>query len=406
MRNFLLGTLVILSMITGCIKQTQEPKEAVINYLSHHLSTSDFADLDKTSIRESPFLIRFTSLSEPDKQILLQKKSDGSFANGKILVIKGIINKEGYQGSIEISNLDHSGKFRSVIRNGFILSSHTTAVTTTTSTNQTSSDRCNDCSIPEVIVSATYRNPYYNADDPFAWLNLFWLMGGDMPKTEYLPLGGGGGGSETIDTEIAENKEKIDAKKYMDCFDNIADVGATCTITISTDIPIDSRPDQFFDASAGAVGHTFIELWKMAPNGQIVSQNIGFYPTGTLKAATGMNVESKIVNNAFHEYNARYTISVSPAQLRAATNQVRTLEQNTYNLSSFNCTDFALTVFNAAGANLTIPKYQIPAYGSTSGSNTPQGLYNKLMEMGAAGNTGVQTNGAKGYAGTSHGPCN
>ena len=92
--------------------------------------------------------------------------------------------------------------------------------------------------------------------------------------------------------------------------------------------------------------------------------------------------------------------------MRAATNQVRTLEQNAYNLSSFNCTDFALTVFNAAGANLTIPKYQIPAYGSTSGSNTPQGLYNKLMEMGAAGNTGVQTNGAKGYAGTSHGPCN
>ncbi|MGV3596054.1 MAG: hypothetical protein ACO1NK_12450 [Sediminibacterium sp.] len=377
-----------------------------MTYLSDHLSDSDFADIDRLSMKQSHLIIRLNFTSDDKRQIILHKTQDGLIQNGKIIFIQGMINKDGYQGTIEVSSLDRSSNYSSIIRNGFILSSHTTAVTTTTATNQTSSDRCNDCSIPEVIVSATYRNPYYNADDPFAWLNLFWLMGGDMPKTEYLPLGGGGGGSETIDTEIAENKEKIDAKKYMDCFDNIQDVGATCTITISTDIPIDSRPDQFFDASAGAVGHAFIELWKMSPNGQIVAQNIGFYPTGTFKAASGMNVESKIVDNAFHEYNARYTISVSPAQLRAAINQVRTLEHNAYNLSSFNCTDFALTVFNAAGANLTIPKYQIPAYGSTSGSNTPQGLYKKLMEMGAAGNTGVQTNGAKGYAGTSHGPCN
>lgn len=406
MRNLLLCTCLLISLLTACTKKTQEPNEAVMTYLSDHLSDSDFADIDRLSMKQSHLIIRFHFTSDHNKQIILHKTQDGTIKKGKIISMQGVINKDGYQGSIDVSNLDRSSKYSSVIRNGFIVSSHTTAVTTTSTINQKSSERCNDCSIPEVIVSATYHNPYYNADDPFAWLNLFWLMAGDMPKTEYLPLGGGGSGSETIDTERADNKEKIDAKKYMDCFDNMADAGATCTITISTDIPVDSRPDQFFDATAGAVGHTFIELWKMAPSGQLVSQNIGFYPAGTFKAATGTNVESKIVDNAFHEYNARYTISVTPAQLRAAINKVKALENTPYHLSDFNCTDFALSVFNATGANLTIPKYQIPAYGSTTGSNTPQGLYHKLMEMGAAGNTGVQTNGAKGYAGTSHGPCN
>lgn len=404
MRRKIISTILIIILLAGCIKQPILMDTPVLHYLKTHLSNADFLDLDKTAIKENNYIVRLSFKKEPQKQIILKKKADGSIENGKILEITGYINAAGYQGILHLYDMNGVVATTSLIKDGFIQTSHTTAlVQNSLRRNET---RCYDCTIPEVMVSATYKSPYYDTENPFAWLSLFWLFGGDMPKTEYLPLSGGGGASETIDTEQAENKPRADAKKYMDCFDNLPDVGATCTITISTDVPVDNRPDAFFDPAAGAVGHTFIELWKMTPSGQLITQTIGFYPEGSFKAATGLNVESKIVDNAFHEYNARYTISVTPTQLRAAINQVRTLEHHNYNLATFNCTDFALAVFNAAGGNLTIPKYQIPAYGTSTGSNTPQGLYQKLMEMGSAGNTNVQTNGAKGYAGASHGPCN
>ena len=138
-----------------------------------------------------------------------------------------------------------------------------------------------------------------------------------------------------------------------------------------------------------------------------MQQNFGFYPNSAWKTAGAGNVGSKIVDNAGHEYNARYTISVTPQQLQAALNTLLASSSRDYNISQFNCTDFALAVFNAGGGNLTIPHYSIPGFpnGST-GSNTPQGLYNQLNTMGGNGNSNVQMPGIKGYGGTSKGPCN
>lgn len=112
------------------------------------------------------------------------------------------------------------------------------------------------------------------------------------------------------------------------------------------------------------------------------------------------------MDNGGHEYNARYTISVTNAQFQAALNAVQTYSSYDYSITTFNCTDFALEVFNAAGGDLYIPKYQIPGFpNGTTGSNTPQGLYNKLDQMAAAGYTGIEKPGVKGYGNYSHGPC-
>ncbi|HWJ30059.1 MAG TPA: hypothetical protein VNS32_26210, partial [Flavisolibacter sp.] len=76
----------------------------------------------------------------------------------------------------------------------------------------------------------------------------------------------------------------------------------------------------------------------------------------------------------------------------------------------YNCTDFALDVFNASRVNkLEIPLYDIPGGITAAGSRTPNGLYIKLGEMMA--NHDPEANNItygiiKGWTGSSKGPCN
>ncbi|MBN8837165.1 MAG: hypothetical protein J0I09_07900 [Sphingobacteriia bacterium] len=265
--------------------------------------------------------------------------------------------------------------------------------------------------LPEVIVYATIYN-----DGGISWTQWYSLTallgsggGGGYGGGDYFMPGDGGGGSTTaairIDMEYPESKTAIDTKKYLNCFGTIPDAGSTFTITIATDIPVDSDPSQFFNWNDASPGHTYIELYKSG-NGGLIEQNIGFYPNSSWKVVTGGNIASKMADDAGHEYNARYTISLSASQFQAALNAVQTFSSFDYNVASFNCTDFALNVFNAAGGNLSIPKYQIPGFGIQGGSNTPQGLYNQLQNMQMAGASNIQTNGNKAYGGGSHGPCN
>lgn len=266
--------------------------------------------------------------------------------------------------------------------------------------------------LPDVVVTG------YIYDDPFPiyWYYYDGMLGlGDDGGYSYTygssdpGNGGGGGGSYgstiQIDYENPENEDPIDLNKYLKCFGATQEADATYTITIATDIPVDGDPSQLFDWSNSTPGHTYIELYKNGSGG-LIEQNIGFYPNSAWKTATGNSISSKMADNAGHEYNARYTISVSNTQFQAALTAVQTYSSYEYNIANFNCTDFALMVFNAAGGNLTIPRLQIPGYpNGTIGSNTPQGLYNQLDQMQAAGYSGIQKPGIKGYGDVSHGPC-
>lgn len=392
--------------------------------LKDSLSTADYAAVDFASIRTSALSQggKVTRLGFTGKKILhdfivIREDKTGAITQAGIVHLEGSISspntgaRPSFNGRIEASTLKREIKASSVINNGFVMSLHAAKVgTNAVGVNMAA---CPDCTIPEVIVSSSYSGSGISWG---AWMSFLAMFGGGGWGNEYMMIdygGGGGGGGNTsgdvvtIDMEAPENKPAIDPKKYMDCFGNIPDNGATCTITIASDIPVDGQPDKFFNWSDASPGHTYIELYKAGSSGGIVSQNIGFYPNSSWKVVAGTNISSKIGDDAGHEYNARYTISVSPAQLQAAINAVNTYSSHEYNISTFNCADFSLAVFNAAGGNLTIPKYQIPGYpnGST-GSNTPQGLYNKISDLAFAGNPNAQTNGNKAYGGLSNGPCN
>ncbi|MDB5229622.1 MAG: hypothetical protein JWN76_427 [Chitinophagaceae bacterium] len=413
-------------IITSCRKTEPVQPNNIQKILRDSLSSIDFSRLDfSRSVRSkipgtNNALLR-VAFKERDlfqDYILLQIDSKEKVLAGKILHIDGSITpgskggKASFNGNIQASSLKRDHQISSKVVDGFILSLHPSVLLLKGARMEPG---CPDCTLEDVVVSTTIHNNTINYN---TLLSLWWLFN-YWPDNDYMYLenpwessdgggggdGGGEGGIVTIDTEHPEIKEKIDVKKYIDCFGQIPDNGATCTISIETDIPVDGHPEIFFNWSDNSPGHAFIEFYKNGAGGVIV-QNIGFYPDSQFKTLSGDDGPSKIIDNGGHEYNARYTISVTPAQLQKALNTMQVLSTHDYNIASYNCTDFALAVFNAAGGNLTIPQYQIPGYGIANGSNTPQGLYKKITDIALSGNSSAEVKGNKAYTSMSHGPCN
>jgi hypothetical protein len=213
-----------------------------------------------------------------------------------------------------------------------------------------------------------------------------------------------------VDYELSEDLSPIDLNKYLKCFSAIPDNGATCSIEIFTDIPVDNDPNKLFNWSLGSPGHTFIQIKKTNGTNSLM-QNIGFYPNQRWKTMVEPGgVDAKFADNSEHEFNASLKMSLTAAQLKNTINKILSLSQSKYDIEHYNCTDFALDVFNCNRPNnpLTIDKYYIPGTISFNGSSTPQGVYKKLKTMKDSGveAPNITFPGFKGFVADSNGPCN
>jgi hypothetical protein len=216
--------------------------------------------------------------------------------------------------------------------------------------------------------------------------------------------------SIVVDFENAQQQAAIDLVKYLKCFSNVPDNGATCSIEIFIDIPVDSDPMKALNYSTGSPGHTFLQI-KKSNGSQSVTQNIGFYPVSGWKTGlTTAPVRGKFVDNANHEFNASFKMNLKPEQLSSIITHMLALNNYVrYDIDDYNCTDLALEVFNQARIDplLAVP-VAIPG-GMRPDSNTPQGLYmalNKMKESGNAESANIWISTWKGYTGGSNGPCN
>ncbi len=416
----LLGGILFLS---ACHKNTVpagSDADIVQRILHEQLNPDAMKEIDVSGVQHSVLRNGHQIYKLPfgKENIVIETDAAHQFVKGAIYTITGSVSPSNghasFNGSFSRSDLQRKNPVHWSIEKGSVKELHSFTAVTTNGGQQHVNYECSDCTLPEVVVSASYGSG--GGIDWFTWMSLLAMF--DMgTQNDYLvvnmPSGGGGGGSTpagpvvTIDQENAENKTPIDIKKFMNCFGSVPDAGANCVVTISTDIPMDGHPEQIFDWTTGNPGHVYIELYKAGANGSLISQNVGFYPGYGFSVLTGLDVPSKMVDNAGHEYNARYSISVTPSQFQAAINAAQYLGAQSYNIATNNCVDFALGVFNAAGGNLSIPGRQIPGFpNGTSGSNTPQGLYQKLDDMKAAGTNNIDVIGSKAYGGNSHGPCN
>jgi hypothetical protein len=444
-------TLITLTLILfGCKKESRGTSSDdflhnVKAYLADSLGGNDYVSLDfskavlnKVDSVNLYFLrVPFKGKSVAGDFVLLKMNKDGIVQRGEIIHLEGrtiefgegIIKRRAFDGNILIHSLNRKQVLNSAISRGYITVFH--------SHNNIRETIYPEDQLPEVVVVA-YVDRYGDTDySTWLWLgSLFYGSGiGGGESSYYGSVDGvgdyyyGGGGSsgnyadvddeipgvstdETmlVDGDTYAAKEAIDIEQFLKCFDNIPDDGAQCEVGIYADIPVDTDPNKIFDFSTGSPGHTFIQIKKISADGtKSVVQDIGFYPKAGWKTGlTNAPTDGKFVDDGMHEYNAAYTKSLTPAEFKSTLTEIRYLKNIQYDIDNYNCTDWALTIFNKHGYGLDIPLYDVPGNLPSSGTSMPQGVYNKLMEMknnSDPHSDKIQIGFYKGYVTYSNGPC-
>lgn len=165
----------------------------------------------------------------------------------------------------------------SAIVNGFVSAFHPK-----NTTSRTGSSLDPYVELPEVVVVAYLTDG--GGMSYSSWMNLLGIMNGGMSGSsgtysyynDYVYGGGyssdgywgggstGGGGGDPyqdptilIDFEYQDTDPAIEIDKYLACFNSVSDIGASCTIEILADIPVDSDPSKFFNWDSRSPGHVF-----------------------------------------------------------------------------------------------------------------------------------------------------
>jgi len=427
--------LAILFTLNSCnkddinITHSLSFSQQVIQQLKDSLSVNDFNKLDSTrtvvyKLSSENSLLQILT-SDPQRFILVEADINSRIVKGKILqfdttnLVIATNNANSYNGSISIFALDGHQETKSIIKNNYIVNYETNDLINnyyrnsdiksySILENKKSFDN-SPYTLPDAIVVSSL-NSKNNLTNSY-YFNLFNILGSNFYQNQYIqiePNEFGTYGSLYSVNFINDKKEAIDIISLINCFGTISDEGAKYSISVASLLPVDNQPEKFVNYSEQTAGHAFISLTKENASGQSITQVIGFYPSlANLNTMLG-EVNSKIVNDEENKYSAIYSLDVNANQFRSAINKAISLSHNSYNLYVFNCTNYAINVFNAAGGNINIePQYYMPyamtPFISISPIITPNALYRSIEKIQQSGNNNaiLKTSKAK----KSHGPC-
>ncbi|MBK6623962.1 MAG: hypothetical protein IPG30_03260 [Chitinophagaceae bacterium] len=148
--------------------------------------------------------------------------------------------------------------------------------------------------------------------------------------------------------DISENDPPVSLQSLFNCFSQVPDAGATYSVKLCVDLPVNGVWNAPFNLTGKSPGHTFLTLTKT--NGtQTISQTVGFYPIGTGGTPFNPDANGAFKNNGFpaHEYNAAINITgLSSTAFTIVKNNLLQHEHDTYNIFYNNCTTLALNAFN------------------------------------------------------------
>lgn len=396
--------------------------------LKDSLNPTDYANLDfvrfvktKNDNKSRFFKVPFIGKKLSEDFILLYTDTSGRILEGLIIQLRqnevSNTSKYLYNGTIQIHYLNRAIKFISEVKNGYIKDSTEHSLAARSLVVPMGKEV-----YPDIIVDWYYGGSSYTNSSGFFGFNSGGRSVGysrmDGNRSDEDDNGSRTNNRETdeeddmlVDFEFIEDLSPVDITKYLKCFANIPDQGSTCSIEIFTDIPVDENSNKLFSWRTQSPGHTFLQIKKT--NGNLTAmQNIGFYPVeGWKTLLTTAPVEGKFVDNSEHEYNASFKMNLTPEELQKTLNNMVYLSRSVkYDIDEFNCTDFALNVFNTARISnpLEIPKYDIPGGTAINGTNTPQGLYKQFKSMQQQGieSNSITIPGTKAFVADATGPCN
>ncbi|MGN7784865.1 hypothetical protein ACTJIJ_10070 [Niabella sp. 22666] len=401
----------------SCQKEIEvtEPRsfeEEAIAYIKQSLPVDEIGSLD---------LKNFTTLVTSDKEaigikfflkaerrrFLLVSKDENVFKaswvswstdnNANSIVVEQVENRE------ERKVIFQEGRQIQLYKNGALIK---TTYTETISRSVTP--------LPNVVVYA------YIGGKETQLISYGWLGGGTTNLFKYLPIVppdeidygqplDDGNIEEVVELEPSSNSEVVNLEKLLNCLMNLAkDSNNIYKITLYSDIPANGLPELALapdedDLSNFNPGHTFIRL-SIMQNGTNYEQYFGFYPKTSLKGSSSIPTASVIKNDRDHEYNASITRTIDVSTFYQTVSKAIQWSIKDYDLDDYNCTDYAVGLFNTNNPNPLIidEKIILPFY-MNQDATTPQGLYKTLLKKSNNPAVSVSVKGAQ--VGTGLGIC-
>ena len=168
-----------------------------------------------------------------------------------------------------------------------------------------------------------------------------------------------------------QDKNNVDPKKMMDCFNNIQDPNAVYQVKLFVQEPL---PGTSFNVGPNSFGHVAISLTKSG-SGQLITQTVGYYPTGT--GLDQLISKSSMKDNSDMEYNVSATYYVNAQNFQKIVGFISNPDPN-YHYTQYNCATFAYQAAKAGAIPVPDPTTQIPVGGYCI---TPSGMGNALRQQ-------------------------
>jgi hypothetical protein len=401
------------------------------NYLRLNMADTLYQELDTTSgvltneYSTWYFRIRFLDKPMEQKFVLLTTDSVGHASDGKIIeLFRDTSTATVFNGRIRVRAISGNAITESTISGGYVDAWHAQGKVATNSVEPMYAQAV-DPVYEELAEVDVFPDGDSGGGDYYLLLSS--LGGSSGSGGSGNSSGSSGGGSSSgvytraaatpskpavrptanrpliITVETSYLKPGISVQAYLNCFTGVPDAGASYSIGLYVDLPVNDDPSQIFNEATGAVGHTFLGLTKSG-SGLSVTQYVGFASTESMAAIVGAVTPGKVIDNGGHKFNACLSISVSAGQFATAMNNIKDLSGSNYDLNNFNCVDFSLSVINSFQPTTPIipVAVQMPAGGLSI--DTPQGLYLTLQNIQNTG--GAALTGGIWDAGNSHGACN
>ncbi|MEP7319992.1 MAG: hypothetical protein ABI921_14650 [Panacibacter sp.] len=346
---------------------------AIDKYLQENLQQADYNQIDlKNSITGSPdsgrtvFVhVPFKGIDIENNFIFLQTDKEGNCTGSSILQYVPANNSmASFTDSVTINKIDKSDTKELLLNQGKAVINLVQSVLPTTPYD----------GLPPVTVTAyipsqsTYTPTYLISTGALIYGNNNGVGGnnggnnggnpGYASAGYYTPITGGGSNPGTqvsggipngtvvkVEFDHPETKDAEDINKIFNCFNSIPEAGAKYSLKLCVDVPINTSPYSPVD-DALSPGHTFLVLTKT--NGsQTITKSFGFYPSVGWKSLLNP-VDGKIVNDAQHEINASLEMpNLTQANFNTIKSNAIGLVTKKYDLGLYNCSNYALDVFNS-----------------------------------------------------------
>lgn len=384
-----------------------------INYLREHTAPPDFETLDLLRPRlitipgSSSIVARFIDRNDVNNSATIVKTEKGLSGNWFKMTATDEKRK---QATLHSASLDKRTDRKLVMENNAIVridskvdgvvkslrlkaGSRNIFVDEETTANKYNpdDDETTGLWLPDFVIIG------YSLRDPTPYYSLFWLtemnplfIRAFVPGKIVIDPESLNGGPTGVPAEAVEPSSldfdnlgnRVKVRELMKCFDNIPNAGAKYSITLYSDIPVNSDPSKLVDGFTP--GHSFLSFTK-ANGSNSITQVFGFYPVTSALSVFSVAVASVVVDNGAHEYNSSITMpNLSEALFTAAEKLAEDYSQTKeYDLNDFNCTDFAVGVFNKARSSndqIAIPDWYTQLTHLNYGL-TPNGLHEVLKNM-------------------------